>query len=291
MSIGRVVAAMLLALSATLPVGAEVFRWVDEQGQVHFGDCPPPDCRPEQVRIDPGPSDASVRAAEERAERLRAAERDLRQQLAAPPAGEVRGSVVAPGAGADAGPACFSTLADAWDGAIADTREAVMRSPLSSTEHRQLRGLLDAFARRRRGEVEETICIRPEATPPTLHETYRADVHGFWKSDDVLQVGTELLGQESGKVSREYFWILSSRDGLRFREATTDTVFVLDQPRNDVAVIALTSGSLTFFRRQGGNQRRVTVHTLRTTPTGVGMEEYLYVQGSLAGKRIWRLGR
>jgi hypothetical protein len=48
---------------------------------------------------------------------------------------------------------------------------------------------------------------------------------------------------------------------------------------------------LKLFRRQGGNLRRATVYDLRKTASGVGLEEYFYVQGALAEKRIWALGR
>jgi hypothetical protein len=291
MAIKHFVCGLLLATAPAAPAGSEVFRWVDEQGQVHFGDCPPPDCRSEQIEIAPGPSERSVRAAQERAEQLRAAERELSQQQALPAADAVTGTAGAPAAGRDREPACFSPLEKAWGGAVPDTREPPLRRALSATEYRQLRDLLDEFARRRRGTVDETICIRPDATQPTKTERYRADVHGFWKSDEVLEVGTKMIGEDSGRVLREFFWILPSRDGLRFRAANTDSLSVLDRPGNDVEVIGLSAGSLKFFRRQGGNLRRVTVYDLRKTASGVGLEEYFYVQGALAEKRIWALGR
>ena len=196
-----------------------------------------------------------------------------------------------PSLGHDTEPTCFSPLAEAWGGVIPDTREAVTRRPLSATEHRQLRELLDEFARRRRGTVDETTCIRPDASPPTSFERYRAEVHGFWESDQVLEIDAKTVGEQSGRVLREFFWILLSRDGLRFRTANSDSLFVLDQPGNDVEVIELSAGSLRFFRRQGGAQRRVTVYTLSKTGRGVGLDEYSYVQGILVGKRIWALGR
>jgi len=52
---------LLVALFA----GAQVYKWVDEKGQVHFGDCPPADCEKEEMALPKGPSDEEVEAAQE----------------------------------------------------------------------------------------------------------------------------------------------------------------------------------------------------------------------------------
>jgi len=45
-------------------------KWVDEEGNVHYGDCPPADCKPEQIEAAPAPSQEDIRRSRERTERL-----------------------------------------------------------------------------------------------------------------------------------------------------------------------------------------------------------------------------
>ena len=55
-------ALMLIALFA----GAQVYKWVDEKGQVHFGDCPPDDCEAEELTLPEGPTEEEIEAAQEK---------------------------------------------------------------------------------------------------------------------------------------------------------------------------------------------------------------------------------
>jgi hypothetical protein len=53
--------------------GAQVYRWVDEQGRVHFGDRPPEKEQAEQLSIEPGPTEQEILEAREKLqERLEA---------------------------------------------------------------------------------------------------------------------------------------------------------------------------------------------------------------------------
>ena len=45
---------------------AEIYKWVDEQGVTHYGDCPPTDCVYEEIELPKGPSEEEIEAAEER---------------------------------------------------------------------------------------------------------------------------------------------------------------------------------------------------------------------------------
>ena len=44
-------AAMLLAALACLPAGAEVYKWTDSAGHVHYGDKAPEDAKSEQLKL------------------------------------------------------------------------------------------------------------------------------------------------------------------------------------------------------------------------------------------------
>lgn len=45
------VTALLMLVAAVAPAQADVYRWVDEKGNVHFGDQPTEDTAPEEVKV------------------------------------------------------------------------------------------------------------------------------------------------------------------------------------------------------------------------------------------------
>jgi len=55
---------LLIILVAGL-ASAQVYKWVDEEGGVHFGDRPPESAEPEEVILPRGPSEEEVKAAQE----------------------------------------------------------------------------------------------------------------------------------------------------------------------------------------------------------------------------------
>ena len=42
---------LLALLIAPLPAGAEVYKWTDAQGRLHYSDSPPPEVKAKQVTI------------------------------------------------------------------------------------------------------------------------------------------------------------------------------------------------------------------------------------------------
>lgn len=50
----RVIALFLLTLMFTLSANAQVYRWVDDQGRVHYSDTPPPSEQAEALDIESG---------------------------------------------------------------------------------------------------------------------------------------------------------------------------------------------------------------------------------------------
>ncbi len=73
---GKVSLLPLLLLSIPLwlaPTGAaaEVYKWVDEDGKVHYGDAPPTQGNSATIRTDPPPSDTAVDQSRNRLDTLR----------------------------------------------------------------------------------------------------------------------------------------------------------------------------------------------------------------------------
>ncbi|MFC4257896.1 DUF4124 domain-containing protein [Marinobacter lacisalsi] len=61
-------AVLLVCLLVTPMTLAGTYRWVDENGQTHFGDRPPADAASDEVNLDPTPagSDAAARERQQR---------------------------------------------------------------------------------------------------------------------------------------------------------------------------------------------------------------------------------
>ncbi len=73
---------LFATLSLSLPAHAQVYRWVDEEGNVHFTDQPPPGKNAEHVEVKVTKSDVSnQQIAEQRREQLKALE-SSRKELA-----------------------------------------------------------------------------------------------------------------------------------------------------------------------------------------------------------------
>lgn len=72
-----------LVCLVSLPIQAEMYKWTDAQGNVHFTDQPPADTRSEELDIKPPArigQDENVRGIQERLQRLRQAEQEQYQQ-------------------------------------------------------------------------------------------------------------------------------------------------------------------------------------------------------------------
>jgi len=59
------------ATAAAVGAGGTIYKWTDQEGNVHFTDCPPPPgCKAEPVMVQPVPSEQQIRQAQEKLEKL-----------------------------------------------------------------------------------------------------------------------------------------------------------------------------------------------------------------------------
>lgn len=66
----RLLLLMGMSLSLISTAGAGIYRWVDEQGKVHFGDAPPAGQEPESLEAAPAPDPGDVERSREALDRL-----------------------------------------------------------------------------------------------------------------------------------------------------------------------------------------------------------------------------
>ncbi len=288
---------MLFAIALALisaPAGAEIYKWVDEKGNVHYGDCPPPECASSEVSVTPAPSAEAVREADERLRRLRKSEEQAKERsdVKASPSAAVRTEPRDVSGQRDV--ECLAPLSRAWGGRIEDTREDVSRKPMTKPELRQLTAFFRALEGHWKGTIVKTKCIAPDASPTANIYNFEVRLEGRWVSDDIFRIEANLLGKETRGTSREFFWFLLSPDGLRVRMATTEISAELDEPRYDVSVLDSGASRLALYSRavsHGGSVRMTTVLSLQRAGRGFVISDFLFSQGICAEKRIWQIAR
>jgi hypothetical protein len=273
--------------------GAEAYKWVDDKGNVNYGDRPPPERASTEVPIAPAPAAEAIQEARERLRRLEEAERQSHPSAegAAPPGKETAGATAPPGR-VIRDVECFTPLDKAWGGRIADTREGPSRRPLTGSERQWIKGLLRSFEGSWTGTIVETNCLAPDANPATEIFNIEARLEGRWESDHVFRLEAKLFGKETRDVSREFYWFAPSPEGLRAYAAYTDLSVDVDVPANDVELLDLKSGELAFFWRYGrGGVREASVFSLRRFGQGFKIGEFSFVQGTCSDKRLWTIRR
>lgn len=272
--------------------GAEVYKWVDDKGKVHYGDCPPPDCASKEVPVVPAPTAEAVEAAKERLRRLQESEKRSRKipEEAAPSTETTRATTPA-GKGLRE-IECFTPLAKAWGGGIADSREGPTRKPLTDAALHQTRALFGALQGSWTGTIVETNCIAADATPATETNNFDVRLEGRWEHEPIFRLEAKLHGRETRDVMRQFYWFAPGRDGLRAYAAPTDLSVEIDIPGNDVEIIEVRGGELAFFWRHGrGGVREASVFSLRRAGQGFKISEFFFLQGTCSGKRIWTIRR
>jgi len=69
MKISKIIMVIMWMLFASHAL-AEIYKWIDEEGVTHYGDCPPLDCVFEELELPEGPSSEEIEAAEEKAREI-----------------------------------------------------------------------------------------------------------------------------------------------------------------------------------------------------------------------------
>lgn len=290
----------LATLFALPPAVGQIYKWVDSDGIVHYGDCPPPECASQEVELAPPPSAESVREAESRMRSIRDYERKIGgsgkstssrkgvSQTASPPAGGI--------ASLPSDRRCFSSLETAWDHRIRDSREPVPSTPLEAEQIEAVKTLLEEIAGgsrgnlgRYRGRLVETECLTPNSVPPSRVDHYDASWDGDWRSEGVFRIETEQEGRDRKVHYKRFFWFSIGPRGLRFTATRSSHVPNLDRGLFDTAVLQADDERLVFYQRRGGRVRRATVVVLEEQDQSFTLDEYLYVQGELARHRSWEM--
>ena len=277
---------------------AGIYKWVDDNGNVHYGDCPPTDCNSEEIQIAPEPSDSAMQEVQERTRRIQEYEKKIRESRKSAIPAEDREPTEQPEVWFPSDISCFSFLENAWGGRIADTRELVVPQQLDEDQRSAVRNIFSELEGRYRGTLGryrgtmvQTKCMNPKSSPPQKIYRYKVDWDTGWQSDQIFRMEAKFAGLDVKGSGREFFWFLLSPEGLRYRKATTDISFGLDQTRYDVGILGITDDRVTLYLREGGKIRRTTVVSLGEMEQEFTLKEFFYTQGTLAETRTWMFNR
>ena len=280
-----VLACLLYAGLATGGHAADIYRWVDEQGHVHYGDCPPPDCASERVDVEPGPSETQQGAAQERLRLLREAAKSIEfpedtAQAAAPDeSAAVRWPTT-----------CFSHPDQTLMAVQPDVHSAV-----TDTVRVRVERVLSALVGRWRGEMRETLCHGTETAPRALSRTSKVHAVSENRLDDGRVVlRTELWRTDTNERAKEWMWFLLDGPYLHFGRTSPVSP---SAPQWIVEVLEDTSSSFTLARRRrvvgaaGSSVAHLEVCAVRASGRSVELNHWTYVHGLLTGLQSWDLRR
>ena len=280
---------LLLALSLPGGVFAGIYKWMDDEGKVHFGDSPPAVSESESIQLKPSNTSQGLNKVEERLGR----QNDGRKQLEEGGKGDPE-QVAQPVSSIGAPPdvECFTPLADALDGVIAYIREPIKSKPLTRQELGRLEALFRASKGRWKGELEEVACHREDATPPSVSTHYDYRLKSSWKPGRRFEIDIE-LEYEGNEYNwwRQLYFMWPGEAGLRFNTARSYPSFDIDQPRYDVEIVSIDKGDLLFFTRILGAIHKTEVYSFRLVGQSFEIREFFFTQGILSAKRLWKAKR
>lgn len=274
----RLAAALLLLLLGT-SAGAAVYRWVDEAGNVHFGDCPPPECPSEEIR--PGPPNI-VPAMPVVPEAVPA------------PVQPAPDTPAVPERAAREPPSCYDRPEAFLGSGFSDFSRPLRPRTLTGEERADLDGLLRGLEGRWSGRMEDRLCLGSEGEPEEAIDRFRVEMDLERGRDGVWRFEYHLDGIDNRTRDSGLFWLFHDGAGLNWGER---------DPNNPagaqwaVEVLEVEPGAIGFVRSarrrtaRGGSVHRLDYHELRQVEGDLALREYIYFQGYLSGTRYWVLER
>lgn len=286
-SISRLLLSVSLALLLIGPASAELYKWTDKDGKVHFGDCPPADCEAEVVEVQPAPSESAVEEAREIADRLkeyhdaRAEEEEAEPEV---PAGEqeFQRQWISE---------CFSSPEHMLGPERGDPATPISTWLLAPDQHARLASIFERLkgVASWKGTIDEVDCRGTEQEPRIEEESHRVAVRITHDLEGLVSIESE--------DPRFVLWLHLQENWLRFGDMETR---LHDAPQWDIELLSVGTDSFEFlrkFRRQLRSlPRRMSTHHIELRSFSIAndtliIREWFYTQGLLATMRTWSLSR
>ncbi|MDJ0806648.1 MAG: DUF4124 domain-containing protein [Gammaproteobacteria bacterium] len=297
-----VVSKPLIAIAALLCMAlvcgnaqAEVYKWLDESGRVHYGDCPPADCNSQTLEIAAPPSAQEIERSRQRLERYQEIIQEYRAARAASPQAARSPLQLIP----DDIP-CFDPIENLLIGATSDIHAALTPTRLTNEQRRDLSNLFDKLdSPWRKGQVDSVTCS--ETSKHGVTDTRYAD-----DADDAvdLELDADAL-QHRLRMRLDWYNETQKKKARRiFNFAVGEHLYFnrnlylgnLQHPGNAVELLHLDRRSLLFLikprvRAAKGRIPMPEIRYLAVSDKQWALTELRYAQNRLIERRDWRFAK
>ena len=280
----------MLALVLAGVVTAQVYRWVDESGRVHFGDRPPDAKEARPVAVTPGPSKEEVEQAQQRLRRTleRQQTSDKKEERLDPEEKVSDVPAIIPD-----NVKCHAPLSDFIDGPSGDTHTPISATLVSKAQRQSLIRLFSEIDGYWQGTITHVGCKGKTSDPKSWITKGKVRTNADWNArKSRLSIESDYTG-ESGAVDR-IFHNIEVGSVLYFTEHPTRSI---DRKHNEVEVLASNQKELLFLTKQwqaklgGGALPRAHIRYLEISGRKLKLRELLFHMGMLVDSSTWVLGK
>ncbi len=295
-------APIVLLIAVTVAM-AQIYRWVDEQGAVHFGDRPPEEADAEAVKLPEGPSEETISKAQEEL-RQRLEFRDATEaagaredERAATSETEDDGDDLQPGFAAENRIRCFASLSDFVADESANRFASIAATQLTGSQQSALRELFGKLDGRWRGDKTEVSCAGHPARPDRKSSEFYVDSDLDWDSrQSQLAIQISTTGKDD-RGNEELVFRYKVGDALYFsdRKSESEDWFDMTVKGNQVELLELERSAFAFLvkRRTAKNRsvERSEIHRLESTESRLSIRIIYFTNEMLSGWQTFALNR
>lgn len=292
---------LLLVVLISAVALAQVYRWVDEKGNIHFGDTPPKTVDTEELILPEGPSEEEiVQAQEDLRKRLKAkriadeARESEMQDAEAAALGKVE-----PKSGIDAirneDFVCFTALSAFVEGDSARRFAPITPTELTDEQQMLLKDLFGRIGRRWRGGIIAVTCKPDSSQPDSKRLEFDVKTTVDWNArESQLVVETDSFGRNDSSFD-ELTQNYEVGDALYIRggKPLSEGFWNVALKGNRVEILSLKRNTLTFLikrkHRARPSVRQAEIRYLELTKNQLFFKEMYFTNDTLRGWRIWVL--
>lgn len=289
----------LLLLFGNLAI-ADTYKWIDDSGDVHYGDSPPTTLNSERVFISEGPSKEDIQRQQKQIKTLiDKFEQERLLEHANTPA-----IIPQPHTWLPEDVTCFSPLSGLVDSPSAQYYAPVLPSSIDKKEQASLKNLLASIKTRGtwRGTLFELECWEHSAernsSPISKYKSTEVEMSTEWdKSESLLTLDFEVpYGHNS-------VYRLAVNDFFYFNEIRASNITVRDD--NKVELLNHQQGSAAFLLKRytpyrhhhrfhfnhHGTRLRADIRYIEVSDRNLKLVELYYYDGILVSSKTWLLSR
>ncbi len=290
---------LFLLFAGTLAV-ADTYKWIDDSGEVHYGDSPPPGVSSQRVFISEGPSQEDIERQQQQVKDLiKEYEQERLLEPSITPAQTTTSHTIFPDE-----VACFSPLSDLVQGPSSEYYAPISPSSLAKKEQNSLTNLLASIKTRGtwRGALIELECwgqpLERNAFPIDKYKSTEVEMRTEWdKSESLLTLNFEV------PYGHNLVYRLAVDGFLYFNEIRASNITKRDD--NKVELLSHQQDSAAFLIKRyvpyqhhyhfnfhhHGTRLRGDIRYIEVSDRNLKLVELYYFDGVLASSRTWLLSR